>query len=172
MPAVRICIVGGGSPYMTSMFASLANAARKGGLAGSSVVLHDINEGNVKLMCDWGQAAARREKLPLTFSYEMDVNKALPGADFVLSCFRPGGLAARYLDETIPEKYGELGIETVGVGGVFMALRCIPEVVKLAEAVQRHCPRAWVINYTNPTNMAARAVRRHLGREVAGVQAA
>lgn len=160
MPAVRICIVGGGSPYMTSMFASVANFARKGGLAGSQVVLHDINEDNVKLMCQWGQAAAKAEKLPLTFSYEMDLKKALPGSDFVLSCFRPGGLAARYLDETIPEKYQELGIETVGVGGVFMALRCIPHVIKLAEAVQRHCPRAWIINYSNPTNMVCDATVR------------
>ena len=50
MPRVRICIVGGGSAYMTSMFASLAGYARSGGLAGSEVVLHDINEQNVKLI--------------------------------------------------------------------------------------------------------------------------
>lgn len=165
MPAVRICIVGGGSAYMTSMFASLANHARKGGLAGSHVVLHDINEANVKLMCEWGQAAAKNEGLPLTFSYEMDLDKSLEGVDFVLSCFRTGGLKARYLDETIPEKYAELGIETVGVGGVFMALRCIPEVVALAEAIQRKCPNAWLINYTNPANMVCDAsVRAGHGR--------
>jgi len=157
MPSVRICIVGGGSAYMTSMFASLAGYARSGGLAGSEVVLHDINEQNVQLMCDWGQAAARRDDLSLTFSYEMDLERALDGADFVLSCFRTGGLKARYLDETIPQKYEELGIETVGVGGVFMALRCIPEVVRLAEAIRRRCPNAWLINYTNPTNMVCDA---------------
>ena len=157
MPGVRICIVGGGSAYMTSMFASLAAGARSGDLAGSEVVLHDINEENVRLMCEWGQAAVTNDGLPLTFSYEMDAAKALDGADFVLSCFRTGGLKARYLDETIPEKYGELGIETVGVGGVFMALRCLPEVAALAEAVERHCPKAWLINYTNPTNMVCDA---------------
>ena len=50
MPAVKICIIGGGSPYMTSMFASLARYARDGGLAGCEVILNDINEENVKLM--------------------------------------------------------------------------------------------------------------------------
>ncbi len=160
MPAVRICIVGGGSAYMTSMFASLAAWARRGGLAGSHVVLHDIHEPNVRLMRDWGQAAVKNDALPLSFSYEMDLDKALDGADFVLSCFRTGGLKARYLDETIPEKYGELGIETVGAGGVFMALRCIPEVVRLAETVQRRCPNAWIVNYTNPTNMVCDATVR------------
>ncbi len=157
MPALRICVVGGGSPYMTSMFASLAARARSGGLAGSEVVLHDIDEANVELMCRWGREAAKRQDLPLSFSREMDLEKALDGADFVLSCFRTGGLEARYLDETIPEKYRELGIETVGVGGVFMALRCIPQVVALARAVRRRCPDAWLINYTNPTNMVCDA---------------
>jgi 6-phospho-beta-glucosidase len=138
---------------MTSMFASLAHHARKGGLAGTEVVLHDINEANVKLMCEWGKAGAKHDGIPLTFRYEMNQAKALDGADFVLSCFRPGGLEACYLDETIPEKYQELGNETVGVGGVFMALRCLPAVYQLGQAVHKRCPRAWLVNYTNPTNM-------------------
>lgn len=157
MPAVRICIIGGGSAYMTSMFASLARYAQQGTLAGSDVVLTDINEPAVKLMCEWGQAGAKNEDIPLNFSYTMDLDYALDGADFVLSCIRPGGLEGRYLDETIPEKYRELGIETVGVGGVFMALRCIPEAVKLSRLIQEHCPDAWLIDYTNPAHMVTEA---------------
>ncbi|HUW82660.1 MAG TPA: hypothetical protein VMZ31_07660 [Phycisphaerae bacterium] len=160
MPAVRICIIGGGSAYMTSMFASLARYAQQGTLAGSDVVLTDVNEPAVQLMCEWGRAGAKNEDIPLNFSYTMDLDEALAGADFVLSCIRPGGLEGRYLDETIPEKYRELGIETVGVGGVFMALRCIPVVVQIAEAIRRRCPKAWLINYTNPTNMVVDATLR------------
>jgi 6-phospho-beta-glucosidase len=160
MPGVKICIIGGGSAYMTSMFASLARYAKDGGLAGSDVVLHDINEPAVKQMCEWGQAGAKNGDVPLNFSYDMDLETALDGSDFVLSVIRPGGLDARYLDETIPEKYGELGIETVGAGGVFMALRCIPHVVTIAEAIQKKCPNAWLINYTNPANMVCDATIR------------
>lgn len=169
MPAVRICIVGGGSPYMTSMFASIARYAREGGLAGSEVVLHDIQAENVKLMYEWGKAAAKNDGLPLKFSCSMNRDKALDGADFVLSIIRPGGLAARYLDETIPEKYQELGIETVGVGGVFMALRCIPDVTKIAEAIRKQCPKAWLINYTNPVNMVTDATIRAGHTKVLGL---
>jgi 6-phospho-beta-glucosidase len=160
MPAVKLCIIGGGSAYMTSMFASLARFAREGTLAGSEIVLTDIDEPAVKLMCEWGRAGAKNEDIPLTFSYDMDLEKALDGADFVLSCIRPGGLDGRYLDETIPEKHDELGIETVGVGGVFMALRCIPEAIKIARAIRKRCPNAWLINYTNPTNMVVDATLR------------
>ena len=160
MPAVKICIIGGGSPYMTSMFASLACFAKNGSLKNSEVILYDINTRNASLMADWGKAAAKHEKIPLKFKTEAKLDKALKGSDFVLSVIRPGGLDARYLDETIPEKYKELGIETVGVGGIFMALRCIPEVAKIARAIRKNCPNAWLINYTNPTNMVTDASMR------------
>ncbi|MBL8026098.1 MAG: hypothetical protein JNL74_06795 [Fibrobacteres bacterium] len=157
MPAVKICIIGGGSAYMTSMFGTIARYVRDGGLAGSEVVLTDIEEKSVKTMTEWGNAGAKNDGLKLKFSYDMNLERALTGSDFVLSCIRPGGLDSRFLDETIPVKYGELGNETVGVGGVFMALRTIPHVVKIAEAIQKKCPNAWLVNYTNPTNMVCDA---------------
>lgn len=157
MPAIRLCIVGGGSAYMTSMFSSLGHFATQGGLAGSEVVLYDIDADNARLMGDWGRAAVKRHGIPLTFEETTDLDQALRGADFVLSTFRTGGLAHRFLDETTPLKYGELGQETAGVGGIFMALRCVPEVVRLSQAIQRHCPDAWLINYTNPTGFVCDA---------------
>ena len=157
MPAVKISIIGGGSAYMTAMFSSLARLAREGGLAGSRIALMDIDIENVELMGRWAQAVVKKHDLPLSFSCTTDLEAALDGADFVLSTFRAAGLAHRYLDETIPLKYGELGNETVGVGGVFMALRCIPKALALVEAMQRRCPHAWLINYTNPVHMVTEA---------------
>ena len=164
MPAVKICVVGGGSPYMTSMFTSLARFAKKGSLKNSEIIIYDINAENARLMAEWGKQAASREKIPLKFIVREKLEQALDGADFVLSTFRTGGLDGRYLDETIPEKHGELGIETVGVGGIFMALRCIPEVAHLARQIRKHCPKAWLINYTNPTGMVT-AVSLREGHE-------
>lgn len=160
MPAIKLCIIGGGSAYMTSMFGTIARYVREGDLAGSEVTLYDINEKSVKRMCDWAQAAVRNDGLKLKFSYSLDLRRALAGSDFVLSCIRPGGLDSRYLDETIPVGHRELGNETVGIGGVFMALRTIPHVVRHAQAVQKACPGAWLINYSNPTNMVVDACIR------------
>ncbi len=160
MPAVKLTIVGGGSAYMTSMFASLARYARQGGLAGSEITLMDINAEAVELMGRWAQAAVEATGLPLTFTHTTDLNAALDGADFVLSSFRTAGLDHRYLDETLPLKHGELGSETVGVGGLFMALRGVPEAVKLAEAIEARCPSAWLISYTNPAHMICEATFR------------
>ena len=160
MPSVRIAIIGGGSAYMTSMFTSLARFASQGSLKGSTIVLYDQVPENARLMGNWGEAAAKREGIPLRFVTSDSLAAALEGADFVLSTFRTGGLDGRYQDETIPLRHGELGNETVGLGGIFMALRCIPEVVALTEAVRKHCPNAWIINYTNPTNMVTDATLR------------
>ncbi|MFH1707530.1 MAG: hypothetical protein ABIF71_06400 [Planctomycetota bacterium] len=143
MPGVRICIIGGGSAYMTAMFAALGRYAREGGLAGSTIVLNDIDRESVALMAAWGRAGAARAGLRLAFTDEPDLPRAFSGADFVISCIRPGGLDGRYADETIPEKHGELGIETVGVGGLFMALRTIPVVTRIAKTIRRTAPQAW-----------------------------
>jgi len=142
------------------MFGSLARHVRDGSLKGTRVVLHDIDAKSVRTMAAWGNAGARNDGLDLSFTCADTLARALDGADFVLSCIRPGGLGSRFFDETIPVKHGELGNETVGVGGTFMALRTIPHVTKIAQAVRRHCPQAWLINYTNPTNMVCDASLR------------
>jgi len=157
---MKLTIIGGGSPYMTSMFATLARYAADGTFKNMDIVLHDIDEVNVKQMCEWAQAGVKNDAVPLNFSYDMNLDRSLKGADFVLSCIRPGGLESRHYDESIALKYRQLAIETVGVGGVFMGLRTIPVVVKIAEAIIKNCPNAWLINYTNPTNMVTDATIR------------
>lgn len=154
---MKLTIIGGGSPYMTSMFTSLARYAKQGTFKNMDIVLTDTDEEAVKLMCEWGSAAAKNDNIPLNFSYEMDLNRSLEGADFVLSCIRTGGLECRYLDESIPLEFNQLGNETVGVGGVFYGLRTIPVVAQIAESIAKICPDAWLINYTNPTNMVTDA---------------
>ena len=57
-----------------------------------------------------------------------DLDASLVGADFVVTQIRVGKLPARYLDESIPVKYGLIGQETTGIGGFFKALRTIPVI--------------------------------------------
>ena len=93
----------------------------------------------------------------------------LPDCDFVLNTFRVGGLSGRYQDETIPLKHGLLGQETTGIGGLFMALRTIPQVLDVAHAMEKHCPDAWMVNYTNPTNMVVDASLKHSSIKTLGL---
>ena len=67
--------------------------------------------------------------------------EALPGADFVTTQLRVGGLAARIKDERIPDLHHMLGQETNGAGGVFKALRTIPVIGQIIDDMARTVPR-------------------------------
>jgi len=73
------------------------------------------------------------------------------------------------LDEKIPLKYGLIGQETTGPGGMMKALRTIPVMLDIARDVQRINPEAWIVNYTNPTGLVAEAVNKHTEARIAGL---
>jgi alpha-galactosidase len=76
-----------------------------------------------------------------------DLQDALQGADYVISTFQVGGVAAFRLDYEIPRRYGVdqcIG-DTLGPGGVFRALRSIPVILDMAGEMERLCPNAVLI---------------------------
>ncbi len=89
-----------------------------------------------------------------------DRRDALKGADYVIATFQVGGVSAFELDYKIPLKYGVdqcIG-DTLGPGGVFRALRSIPEVLGLAKDMEELCPKALLLNYVNPMAMVCWAL--------------
>ncbi len=159
MADIRLCIVGGGSSYAILMLRSMAILAEDS-LKGSSIVLMDRDPRNLKVMADFGRLVVKKQGIDLKIEDSTDLMKSLDGADFALTTFRSGGHRSTMLDETIPIKHGILGQETTGISGTFMAMRCVSEVIEVAQAMEKACPNAWLINYTNPTNFAVDAVRR------------
>ncbi|NIO11044.1 MAG: 6-phospho-beta-glucosidase, partial [Deltaproteobacteria bacterium] len=112
------------------------------------------------LMTRLGKRMVGEARTNLVITSTTDLSQALEGATFVLTNFRPGGMQGLRLDEIIPIKYNILGQETTGPGGTFFALRSIPEVLHLCKYMEDVCPEAWMINYVNPANFVADAVRR------------
>ncbi|MCM0615683.1 6-phospho-beta-glucosidase [Paenarthrobacter sp. TYUT067] len=98
-----------------------------------------------------------------------DLGQALTGTDMVFAAIRPGGTAGRIADEQIPLRLGLLGQETTGAGGISYALRSIPRMLELAEAMREYCPDAWLINFTNPAGMVTEALVPVLGNRVIGI---
>ncbi len=78
--------------------------------------------------------------------------EALRDADFVVMSILPGTFDEMASDVHAPEKYGiyqSVG-DTVGLGGLIRALRTLPIYEDYAKQIEKYCPNAWVINYTNP----------------------
>jgi alpha-galactosidase len=66
-----------------------------------------------------------------------------------------GGHAATSIDFDIPERYGlsqTIG-DTLGIGGIFRALRTFPVLAGIADDISAVAPHAWLLNYTNPMAM-------------------
>jgi len=96
--------------------------------------------------------------------------KALKGADFVINAIQVGGYKpSTVIDFDIPKKYGlrqTIG-DTLGIGGIFRALRTIPVVLDFARDMEAVCPHAWFLNYVNPMAMITGALLR--GSSIHGV---
>jgi 6-phospho-beta-glucosidase len=109
--------------------------------------------------------AARGARITVTEHDQLKT--ALDGTSFVFTTFRPGGMAARHLDESIPLKYGVVGQETAGPGGFLMACRSVPVLLEIAEKAPAD---AWIVNYTNPASIVTDAVlQRFPGRRFIGL---
>ena len=114
------------------------------------------------------ELAEESDDAPLLIS-TTDLREALEGTDFVFSAIRVGGTGGRALDEEICLGHGVIGQETVGAGGVSYALRGIPAVLEIVEAVKQYAPDAWVINFTNPAGVITEVMQRQLGPRVIGI---
>ena len=97
---------------------------------------------------------------------------ALRGADFVVNAIQVGGYEpCTVTDFEIPKKYGlrQTIADTLGIGGIFRALRTIPVLEDFAEDMAQVCPRAWFLNYTNPMAMLSGFMQRYTDIKTIGL---
>lgn len=89
---------------------------------------------------------------------------ALRGADFAICAIQVGGYEpCTVIDFEIPKKYGlqQTIADTLGIGGIFRALRTIPVLRDFAEDMAAVCPNAWLLNYSNPMAMLTGYLQRY-----------
>ncbi len=161
MSGLKIVVIGGGSSYTPELIEGLLNRYHEMPVA--SLWLVDIEEGKEKVEIIAGLARRMIAKAGLTIEVVAtpDRESALRDADFVCSQFRAGCLDARISDERISLKYGLIGQETNGLGGFANACRTIPIALEIAADMERLCPDAWLLNFTNPSGMVTEAILRH-----------
>jgi alpha-galactosidase len=92
----------------------------------------------------------------------LDRREALRGADFVINMVQIGGFDSTLVDFEIPRKYGlNFTIaDTTGPGGLFRALRTYPMLSGMCQDMMEVCPRAWLLNYSNPMSMNMQTITR------------
>ncbi|HUW62075.1 MAG TPA: alpha-glucosidase/alpha-galactosidase [Candidatus Bathyarchaeia archaeon] len=101
-----------------------------------------------------------------------DAQNALRGADYVVNAIQVGGYEpATVIDFETPKKYGlrqTIG-DTLGIGGIFRALRTIPVMLEYCRLIERVAPDAWLLNYANPMAMLTGAILKATGVKTVGL---
>ena len=108
---------------------------------------------------------------PHTVSTTTDLEAALEGADFVVMAIEVNRYFYWAQDFHIPRMYGFRQIygENGGPGGLFHALRNMAPSLEIARAVERICPDAWLLNFTNPLTKLCEAQTHLTGARVIGL---
>lgn len=120
------------------------------------ISLHDIDPVRLedsKMMLENLAANAGRK---IRIDASLDRKKALKGARYVVNAIQVGGYdPCTITDFEIPKKYGlrQTIADTLGIGGIFRALRTIPVLEEFAGDMKEACPEALFINYSNPMAM-------------------
>ncbi len=140
-------------------------------LEDSTLALMDINKERLEFARRAVQTIVDRGNYPAKVVATLDRKKALKGADAVLCTILAGKVNVWRHDIEIPKKYGvDINIgDTRGPAGIFRALRTIPVMVDICRDMERLCPDAILLNYTNPMAMLCRAMQRTSGIRVSGL---
>ena len=159
MKEITVAVIGSGSTYCPELVDGFLKA--QDSLKLKKISFMDIDERKRNIVGNLCIRMLEKAGVDCEVVLTDDVDTALQGADFVVTQIRVGKLPARHLDESIPKKYGLIGQETTGIGGMFKALRTIPVIKHICDRIEAICPDAWLINFTNPSGIITEFVLNH-----------
>ena len=156
----KVALVGAGSvEFSRRLVADLLSFPE---LHGLEIALHDIDAGRLETAVAISRVTAEQLGAAPRITGELERRAALEGADAVFNMVQIGGHAATVRDIEIPERFGlrqSVG-DTIGVGGIFRALRTAPHMLALGRDLAEVAPDGWLLNYTNPMAMLCALVYR------------
>ncbi len=127
------------------------------------ICLMDINSSRLEYARKLTTTLTERMNVPAKVTATMNRNTALKNADFVICTILAGAINVWRHDIEIPKKYGvDINVgDTRGPAGIFRGLRTIPVMLELCRDMEKLCPNAVLLNYTNPMAMVCSAMQKH-----------
>lgn len=154
----KITLIGAGSYSWGPIF--LRDLIVTPELAGSEICLHDIDAERLALNYRLAQKFIDTAQADFRLTQTLSLVQAVQCADFIILTITTGGLESMRSDLEIPACYGihQTVGDTTGPGGLSRALRNVPVLAAIAEKVNESCPKAWLLNYTNPMTTSTRTL--------------
>ncbi len=169
----KITFMGAGSTVFAKNV--LGDSMLTPALAHSDIALYDVNpqrleesELMLKAINKWLGNPAKI----YTYLGPENRKEALRGADFVVNAIQVGGYEpCTVTDFEIPKKFGlkQTIADTLGIGGIFRALRTIPVMRDFARDMEEVAPNCLFLNYTNPMAMLSGYMQRYTNVKTVGL---
>lgn len=161
MKNIKIAVIGAGSYFFGKPV--IWNMAHSEVLRTGTLALVDTDPAVLDTMMKLARRAFDATGAPTQLVGSTDRRDVLRDADFVVLSFSFRNAYYRGVDTRIARKYGVTmcSSDTIGPGGIFRALREIPEILAVARDIKELCPDAWVINFINPATVNGIALMRH-----------
>jgi alpha-galactosidase len=149
----RIAFIGAGSVVFTRNL--LGDVFAFPELRDIEIALHDIDPDRLRSAQAMARYVARERGATPRITTHAERRAALEESDYVINMVQIGGHAATLRDFEIPARYGlrQTIADTLGIGGIFRTLRTADHMLALGREMAELCPRAWLLNYTNPMAM-------------------
>jgi alpha-galactosidase len=141
-------------------------------LGGFEFALFDLDEQRLKDSENMLNNLKNNYKCNVIIKSYSDRKEALRGAKYVINAIQVGGYKpSTVIDFEIPKKYGlqQTIADTIGIGGIFRALRTIPVMLDFAKDIEEVCPDALFLNYTNPMASLTGAMLRYTNVKTVGL---
>lgn len=155
---VKIAYIGGGSTnWAVKLMADLASNTR----LKAQVNLFDLDKSAAERNAKIGNHfASVSQGAPALYHVSDSLELALEGVDIIIISILPGTLEDMANDINIPQHYGipQAVGDTVGPGGFVRAMRSIPMMADIGNAIKRYAPTAYVCNLTNPMSILTGAL--------------
>ena len=142
-------MVGAGNYVLVRDF--IADVLAHPNLGDSTITLTDFDKERLNISTIYARRLVEQQGLNLRIQSTTDRRKALDDADYVINSTRSGGWPPVIKDREITMRYGiEIQSDAVGVGGVFLGLRQVPDILDICHDMEELCPDAWLLNLSNP----------------------
>jgi len=162
-----IALLGVGSTYFTKGI--IEALARRGG--SWDVRLVDIDERCLDIATRLARRVAEAYGVDMKITGSTDRRDVLSGCDAVVATIGVGGRTSWEEDMYLAREFDiyQSTADTFGAGGVSRSLRQVPTMMAVARDMERLCPGALLVNFSNPMSVLCRAITRETSVKTVGL---
>lgn len=156
---LKVAVIGGGSTYTPELVHGFLT--RQDEFPLDELWLMDIDRARLEVVGGFVKRMALKNRAKFRIILSTDQQEAIRGASYVITQMRVGKMDARRNDEYLGQRFGIIGQETTGIGGMAKALRTIPVILNVAKDIQTLAPSALLVNFANPAGLVTEALFRY-----------